>query len=348
MRRYTRKIQIGKISIGGDSPISVQSMTKTRTSDIDATVAQIQALEQVGCDIVRVAVPDVLAARSISSIKKQIKIPIVADIHFDHRLAILAIEAGADKVRINPGNLGRPENIQNILRKATDRNIPIRIGVNAGSIEKDLLKKYGRICSEALIDSVMRHIRICEKLSFKNLIVSVKSSDVNMMIDAYRKISSKVDYPLHLGVTEAGTEFLGVIKSAIGIGTLLQEGIGDTIRVSLTTDPIQEVEAGINILRALNLRSDGIVLTACPTCGRTKSDLLKIVREVEANVNQIKKTLKIAVMGCEVNGPGEAREADIGIACSGNYAILYKKGKPLRKISNQNIVSELLTEISKF
>jgi len=345
VRRYSRKIQVGKIAIGGDSPISVQSMVKTKTADIDATVVQILQLEQAGCDIVRIAVPDRLAFQALSLIKNQINIPLVADIHFDYHLAIMAIEAGVDKIRINPGNIGDPDKIKQVLIKAKNNNIPIRIGINAGSLEKHLLKKYGHPCAEAMVESAMQHIRICENFSFDNLIVSLKSSDVNITINACRLISKKIDYPLHLGVTEAGIENIGLIKSAIGIGTLLREGIGDTIRVSLTADPVNEVKAGINILRALNLKNNNITITSCPTCGRSETDLVNIVKEVERQVAHLKKPLKIAIMGCNVNGPGEAREADIGIVFGHKKAVLFKNGKAIKTIPETKIVGELLSEL---
>lgn len=345
MRRHCRKIWIGKIAIGGDSPITVQSMTKTLTSDIQATVEQIKNLEQSGCDIVRVAVPDESAARAFSSIKEQINLPLVADVHYDYRLAIMSIDAGADKIRINPGNIGRQHEIRLLLKKAKDRNIPIRIGVNAGSLEKDLLKKYGHPTAAALVESTLRQVRIFEKFDFENLVVSLKASDVNMMIDAYRLIADKIDYPLHLGVTEAGTETMGLIKSAIGIGTLLKDGIGDTIRVSLTADPIKEAQAGCAILRALNFRNDRITIISCPTCGRLEVDLFSIVNEVEKQTANLNKSLKIAIMGCAVNGPGEAREADIGIACGHEKAVLFKGGKAIKTIPEGTIVQEILKAV---
>ncbi len=348
MRRLSRKIAVGKIAIGGDSPIAVQSMTKTPTSDVDATVEQIMSLEQAGCDLVRVAVPDHLAARSLSSIKNQINLPLVADVHFDYRLAVMSIDAGADKIRINPGNIGRQHEIKLLLSKAADRNVPIRIGVNAGSLEKDLLKKYGHTCAEALVESALRQIQICEGFGFENLIVSLKSSDVNTMIDAYRLIAEKIDYPLHLGVTEAGTETMGLIKSAIGIGALLKAGIGDTIRVSLTANPIKEVQVGCAILQALNLKNDRVAIISCPTCGRAAIDLLSIVKEVEAQTANLKRPLKVAIMGCAVNGPGEAREADIGIAGAGKKAILFKKGKAIKTIPEEKIVQEILDEVAAY
>ncbi len=345
MRRHSRKIWVGNIAIGGDAPISVQSMTKTQTSDIEATVTQIKQLEQVGCEIVRVAVPDERAARAIASIKNQVHIPLVADMHYDYRLAILAIDAGPDKIRLNPGNISRTDQIKQILTKAKDQNIPIRIGINAGSLEKDLLRKYGSPLAEALVESAMRHIGICEQFGFENLVVSLKSSDVVTMIDAYRLIAPKIDYPLHLGITEAGSERMGLIKSAIGIGTLLKKGIGDTIRVSLTANPVKEVQAGIDILQALKIRNDKVQIISCPTCGRTKTDLYRIVNDVEMQLSNFNKPLKIAIMGCEVNGPGEAREADIGIVCGSENAVLFKKGKKIKTFRGEDIVEELLKEV---
>lgn len=323
-------------------------MVKTKTVDIDATVGQIRQLEQAGCDIVRIAVPDVLAARALASIKNQIHIPLVADIHFDYRLALIAIDMGVDKIRINPGNIGDTDKIKQVLAKAKENNIPIRIGVNSGSLEKDIIRKYGHPCAEALVESAMRHVRISEDFLFDNLIISLKSSDVKMTIDAYRLIATMIDYPLHLGITEAGAERAGIIKSAIGIGTLLQQGIGDTIRVSLTTDPVKEVAAGIDILHALNLRNERVTIISCPTCGRTETNLFKIVSEVENRIARVQMPLKIAIMGCTVNGPGEAREADIGIACGRNKAVLFKQGTVVRTISEPKIIGELLKEISKY
>jgi (E)-4-hydroxy-3-methylbut-2-enyl-diphosphate synthase len=348
LRRQSRKIRVGKIAIGGDAPVSVQSMTKTRTCDIDATVKQINCLEQAGCEIVRVAVPDEFTARAITSIKNQINIPLVADVHFDYRLAILSIEAGADKIRINPGNIRRTDHIKQVLTKAKDNDVPIRIGVNAGSLEKDLLRKYGVPSAAALVESVMRHIGICEKFGFESLVVSLKSSDIHLMIDAYRLIATKIDYPLHLGVTEAGPERIGLIKSAIGIGALLKKGIGDTIRVSLTADPVKEVQAGIEILQALNLKNERIQIISCPTCGRLQVDLLKIVNELEKKTHDIKKPLKVAIMGCAVNGPGEACNADIGIACGRKKAVLFKGGKTIKTMPEGKIVQEILKEVTAY
>lgn len=348
MRRHSRKISIGNIVIGGDAAIAVQSMTKTQTSDIDATVAQISQLEQAGGEIVRLAVTNESDARSLTSIKNQIHIPLVADVHFDHRLALLAMEAGADKVRLNPANIGGIDQIYAVLNKAKELNIALRIGVNAGSLEKDLLEKYGHPGVEALVESAMRHIAICEQFGFEKLVVSLKSSDVMTMIDAYRLIATKIDYPLHLGVTEAGSQRTGLIKSAIGIGTLLQEGIGDTIRVSLSADPVKEVQAGIDILQALGLRNERIQLVSCPTCGRVTDDLPKIVDEIERQTQHIKKPLKIAIMGCEVNGPGEAREADLGIVWGKKRAVLFKQGKAIKTYQGEEIVEALMKEVAAY
>jgi len=346
-RRNSREIKVGNVSVGGNSPITVQSMTKTKTTNIDATVAQILQLEQAGCDIIRVAVPNEAATNALSSIKQQITIPLVADIHFNHHLALKAIDAGVDKIRINPGNIGNRKKIKQVLFKANDFNIPIRIGVNAGSVEKDLLRKYGQPCAEAMVESAMRHIRICEEFSFTNLILALKASDVPMMISANKKIAELTDYPLHLGVTEAGTQHMGIIKSAIGIGTLLEQGIGDTIRVSLTADPLAEIKAGIDILKALKLKRQGVTIISCPTCGRLDYNMFKIVNELEEQVASIKKPVTVAIMGCVVNGPGEAREADIGIAGGKGKVVLFKKGEIVKTISEEKIVNVLLDEIEK-
>lgn len=347
-RRHAREVRIGNIAIGGNNAIAVQSMTKTNTNDIEATVAQIIELQNVGCDIVRVAVPDESSARALTSIKSQIDIPLVADIHFDPQLALLAIEAGADKIRINPGTFTKKSMLTQIVDQARIKNIPIRIGVNSGSIEQDLLKKYGRPSADALVESILHHVRIFEKLSFENLVLSLKASDVKMTIEAYQSIAEQTDYPLHLGVTEAGTSRMGIVKSAIGIGSLLQQGIGDTIRVSLADDPVVEVQTALEILRALNLRHEGLNLISCPGCGRQEVDLLKIVRDFEREIESPKKPITVAIMGCEVNGPGEAREADIGIACGRGKAVLFRNGKILRTIPEESILDELKKEIKRF
>lgn len=346
-RKPTRKVRVGELFIGGDAPITIQSMTNTRTSDAQATIAQIQKLQQAGCDIIRVAVPDIPAAQAIAEIKKNISIPLVADIHFDYRLAITAMENGVDKVRINPGNIGDRERVKSVVSCATERGIPIRIGVNAGSLEKDLLEKYGGVTAEALVESALKHVRILEDLDFHDIIISIKASSVPLTIAAYRLISERVSYPLHVGVTEAGTVYQGTVKSAVGIGALLAQGIGDTIRVSLTGDPVEEVKAGKAILKSLGLYRNGAELVSCPTCGRTRIDLIAIAQQVEMALESVDKPIKVAVMGCAVNGPGEAREADIGIAGGDGCALLFKKGEILRKVPEDKVVEELLREIEK-
>jgi len=344
-RRKSRKVIIKDVEIGGDSPITVQSMTNTKTYDIENTVNQILALENAGCDIVRVAVPDMASAEAISKIKKQIHIPLVADIHFDYRLAIESIKQGVDGLRINPGNIGNAENVIKVVEMAKSYEIPIRIGVNSGSLEKDLLKKYEGPKPEALVESALRHVEILEDMNFRNIVISLKSSDVLTSIYSYKLIAQKVDYPLHLGITEAGTLLTGTIKSSIGLGILLYEGIGDTIRVSLTGEPVEEVKVGLEILKSLNLRQHGINLISCPTCGRTQIDLIKIANEVQEKLAYIKKPLKVAVMGCIVNGPGEAREADIGIAGGNKRVAIFKKGEIIKTVPEEDAVLELMKEI---
>lgn len=345
-RKKTRKVRIGNIYVGGDSPITVQSMTNTDTRDPDSTTAQIKRLEDAGCDIVRVAVPDMEAAEAVVDIKKKINIPLVADIHFDYRLALSSIENGVDALRINPGNIGSQEKIKAVVNAAKSKGIPIRIGVNSGSLERDILDKYKKVTSEALVESALKHVGILESFGFYDIVISIKSSSVPMMIESYRLISQKVDYPLHLGVTEAGTIESGIIKSSIGIGTLLSEGIGDTIRVSLTGDPVDEVKVGRQILKALGIIKKGIDFISCPTCGRTDIDLIKIAKEVESRLEGIDKDIKVAVMGCVVNGPGEARDADIGIAGGHGEGLIFKKGKIIRKVPEDRIVDELMKEIN--
>ncbi|MGI6123501.1 MAG: flavodoxin-dependent (E)-4-hydroxy-3-methylbut-2-enyl-diphosphate synthase [Acetivibrionales bacterium] len=347
MRRKTRKIRVGNVFIGGDAPITIQSMTNTKTSDIDSTVSQIQALANAGCDIVRVAVPDMEAAEAISGIKERISIPLVADIHFDYRLALKAMENGADKIRINPGNIGSVEHVKEVVQMAKAKEIPIRIGVNGGSLEKDLLKKYGHVCAEALVESALGHVKILEDLNFYNIVISIKSSDVKLSFKAHQMLSKSVDYPLHIGVTEAGTPYSGTIKSAVGIGAMLLSGIGDTIRVSLTGDPVLEIKAAKEILKACGLNKKGVVFVSCPTCGRTQINLIDIAQKVEEALEDIEKPIKVAVMGCVVNGPGEAREADIGIAGGKGSAVIFKKGEIIRKVSEDQIVEALLEEIKK-
>ncbi len=347
-RRKSRKVYVGNVPIGGDAPISVQSMTKTKTSDVKATLKQIYQLAEAGCDIVRVAVPDKESAEALAEIVKGSPIPVVADIHFNHIFALKAIEAGVAKVRINPGNIGSKERIKQVLKSAKERGIPIRIGVNSGSLEKDLLEKYGYPTAEALFESAMRHVEICEEFGFSDIVISVKSTDVRLMIEAYRLIASKTDYPLHLGVTEAGPFFTGTIKSAVGIGTLLAEGIGDTIRVSLTDDPVKEVEVGREILRSLGLASRNVEIIACPTCGRLEVDLFKIVNELQEKLKGVKKPVKVAILGCVVNGPGEASEADIGVACGKGVGILYRNGEVVRRVKEEEIVQAVIEEVEKF
>lgn len=344
-RHKTRKFFIGDVPIGGDSPISVQSMTNTDTSDISATVEQIHALTQAGCDIVRAAVPKKDAVKALAAIKKQISIPLVADIHFDYQLALGALDAGADKIRINPGNIGKPERVQAIVKKAVSCKAPIRIGVNSGSVEKDILKREGGPTVNALVDSGLRHIDLCRQFGAENLVLSLKSSDVLKTVEAYRSASRQTDVPLHIGITEAGSVKSGTIKSAVGLGILLAKGIGDTLRVSLTGDPVEEVYTGLHILKNLNLAPHGIDIISCPTCGRTEVDLIPIVNTVEKRLTGVDKNLTVAIMGCVVNGPGEAREADIGVACGRKSAVLFKKGKIVRKINEDQIVDELIKEV---
>ena len=338
---------MGSLLIGGDAPISVQSMTNTDTCDVSATISQIKRLQSAGCELVRVAVPNMKSASVIGEIKANISIPLVADIHFDYRLALRAIEQGIDKLRINPGNIGDKEKIKMVVESAMKNGVPIRIGVNSGSLEKDLLEKYGHATSEAMVESAMRHVKILEEFGFYDIVISLKASDPLRTIETYRLISDRVDYPLHLGVTEAGTAFAGSIRSAVGIGVLLSEGIGDTIRVSLTDDPVQEVRAGYEILKSLGLREHGVTIISCPTCGRTQIDIIKIAREVEARLSDIEKPIKVAVMGCVVNGPGEAMDADIGIAGGKGLGLLFKKGKKVRTIPEEQLVNVLVDEVRK-
>lgn len=344
-RRKTRPVFVGRVQVGGGAPISVQSMTKTDTRDPAATVGQINQLAEDGCEIIRAAVPDREAAAALPEILRGIDIPLVADIHFDHRLALEAIKAGVDGLRINPGNIGSRNKVEEVVRAAQGRGIPIRIGVNAGSLEKELLAKFGGVTPEAMVESAMRHVNILEELNFSNIKLSLKASNVPLMLEAYRLMSEKVDYPLHLGVTESGTLRCGAVKSAVGIGILLAEGIGDTIRVSLTGHPGHEVRVGFDILKTLGLRSRGAEIISCPTCGRTEIDLIKIAEEVEEKLQRLDRPLKIAIMGCVVNGPGEAREADVGIAGGKGFGIIFRKGEVLRKVPEDSLVEELLKEI---
>lgn len=347
-RKKTKKIQIGNVPVGGDAPISVQSMTCTPTEDVKATVNQILRLEEEGCEIVRVAVPDKEAADAIDSILKQIHIPLVADIHFNYRLALKALEQGVHKIRINPGNIGSPDQIRKVLQAAGERNVPIRIGVNAGSLEKELIQKYDGIIAEGLVESALKHIRLCEDFGFEALVVSIKASHIPLMIETNRMLSEKVDYPIHLGVTEAGTPRTGILRSAVGIGTLISEGIGDTIRVSLTGDPVEEVRAGFEILKSLSLRKHGLTIISCPTCGRTHANLVSTVESVEKALADVKTSLTVAIMGCVVNGPGEAREADIGVAFGKGSALFFKKGEIVRKLKEDEVVETLVKEIRQW
>ena len=334
--------------MGGNAPIAVQSMTNTFTQDVPATVSQIQRLEAAGCEIVRVAVPDQEAAQAISSIKKNVSIPVIADIHFDYHLAIAAVEAGADGLRLNPGNIGSHKKIKAVVDCAKMFNVPIRIGVNSGSLEKDILKKYNGVTAEGMVESALRHIDFITSLDFHNIKISIKASDVHRTVEAYRLLSSKTDLPLHVGVTEAGGIYSGIVKSSLGIGMLLSEGIGDTIRVSLTRDPVEEVRVGYEILKALDIRRYGPDIISCPTCGRCKIDLFNIVERIENELLLNPLPIKIAIMGCVVNGPGEAKEADIGIAGGDGTGILFKKGKVIKKFPEEKLVEVLLAEVDKF
>jgi len=348
-RRATRQIQLGKVKVGGDAPITVQSMTKTDTRDVKATVHQIWSLEAAGCEIVRCAVPVREAAEQLGEIKKRIRIPLVADIHFNYKLALIAIAQGVDGLRLNPGNIGARKYVEEVVRAASERKIPIRIGVNAGSLEKDLLQKYNGPTAQGMVESGLRHIRILEDVGYQEIKISLKASDPLMMIEAYRMLADQVNYPFHLGVTEAGTPTVGTIKSAVGLGTLLAEGIGDTIRVSLAADPVEEVRVGNEILKALGLKKDGLTFVACPSCGRADVDLVGLAKAVEermipyANLN-----LHVAVMGCEVNGPGEARAADLGVAGGKGIGLIFKKGEVIRKVPEAQIVDALMEEVERF
>lgn len=351
-KRVSKKIEIGNISVGGNSPVSVQSMTNTDTCDIDATYAQVKALQDRGCDIIRLAVPNEEASKTFYKLKeKGITIPMVADIHFDYKLAISSVQNGADKIRINPGNIGSEDNIKAVVKACNEKNIPIRVGVNSGSLDKEILAKYGHVSAEALAESVLKHASILERFDFNNIVLAIKSSDPRMMIDANRVVAKMCDYPLHLGVTEAGSMRMGVMKSAVGIGSLLTEGIGDTIRVSLTADPLYEIDWGIKILEAAGIRQNqGIEIVSCPTCGRTKIDIIALVDEFENRMTKEitnNKPLKVAIMGCVVNGPGEAKEADIGIAGGNGEALLFKKGEIIKKLPEEGLITALINEINR-
>ncbi len=345
MRRKSRVVYVGEVPVGGDHPIVVQSMTTSDTRDIKATIKQIIQLQVAGCEIVRVAVIDEEAAQAISRIKEGTNIPIIADIHFDYRLALSSVKAGCDGLRINPGNIGAKSKVQEVVKICQDKRVPIRIGVNAGSLDKEIYKKYGQICAQAMVDSAMENIQILESMNFYDIKVSLKASSVPLSVEAYQMISERVDYPLHLGITEAGTIPRALVKSAMGLGILLNEGIGDTVRVSISSDPVYEVWAAYEILRSAGLRERGIELVSCPTCGRCEIDLFRIVEEVDEKIRFLDRNLKVAVMGCIVNGPGEARDADIGIAGGRGLGILFKNGEVVKKIPENQLVDELIKEI---
>lgn len=346
-RRKTRQIMIGNVRVGGDAPVSIQSMTNTDTLDVNATVKQIKALEKAGCEIIRLAVLNQDAANVMDKIKKKIKIPLIADIHFDYRLALKAIEKGVDGLRLNPGNIGSKARVKEVVKAAKERRIPIRIGINAGSLERDILEKYGHPTSEGMVESALRHIRILEDLDFFDIKISLKASDIWKTIDAYRLLAKKVDYPFHIGITEAGTIFSGTVKSSVGLGILLAEGIGDTLRVSLTGDPVEEVRVGWEILKSLKLRQRGVNIISCPTCGRIKIDAIKLANEIEKRLSHITKPINVAVMGCVVNGPGEAVESDIGIAGGDGVGLLYIGGKAVKKVKEKDIAETIIKEVER-
>ena len=348
MRKPTRAVKVRDIQIGGGAPVAVQSMTKTDTTDVDGTIRQIEQMVEAGCEIVRIAVPDDDAAAAMYEIRKRTDVPIVADIHFHYKLALKALDAVIDKLRLNPGNIGSEARVREVVRAAEAQKVPIRIGVNGGSLEKDLLKKYGTATPEAMVESGMRHIAILEQLGFGDIVISLKASDVNRMVEAYRLMSEKVDYPLHLGVTEAGTPFGGTIKSAMGIGMLLHEGIGDTIRVSLAAEPHEEVRVGWEILKSLELRKRGVTVVACPTCGRLDIDnFVEIVTEVERRLAHVEEPLHLSIMGCAVNGPGEAHDSQLGITFGRNVGMIFKNGVPMRRVSGEDIVEEFVKEVEQ-
>lgn len=346
-REQTKVVQIGDRKIGGGNPIAIQSMTNTKTEDIDATVKQILALEKAGCDIIRCAVPTMEAAKALAKIKQQIHIPLVADIHFDYRLAIAAMENGADKIRINPGNIGSKERVQAVVDTAKERNIPIRVGVNSGSLEKEIVEKYGQVTAEGLVESALDKVAMIEEMGYDNLVISIKSSDVLMCIKAHELIAKQTNYSLHVGVTESGSLIAGNIKSAIGLGNILYQGIGDTIRVSLTGDPVEEIRSAKLILKSLGLRKGGVTVVSCPTCGRTQIDLIGLAGKVEKMVSDLDLDIKVAVMGCVVNGPGEAKEADLGIAGGKGEGLLIKKGEVIAKVPEDQLLDALKTELDK-
>ncbi len=347
-RHKTRVVRIGDVAIGGENPIRIQSMCNTKTEDVEATVAQIRALTAAGCEIVRVAVPTVAAAEAIGDIRRQIKIPLVADIHFDYRLALAAMEHGADKIRINPGNIGEDWKLREVVNAAKERNIPIRVGVNSGSLEKDLLQKYGGVTAEGIVESALEKVHRIEELGYENLVISIKSSDVLMCIRAHELLAAETDYPLHIGITEAGTLLRGTVKSAVGLGVILYEGIGDTIRVSLTGDPLEEIKAAREILKSLGLRKGGVEVVSCPTCGRTEIDLIGLANRVESLVERYSDLdVRVAVMGCVVNGPGEAREADFGVAGGNGAGVLIRKGEVIRTMPEAELLPALEAELQR-
>ena len=347
-RRVSRKVKAGHVEIGGKAPISIQSMTNTDTRDFETTSRQILALQDAGCEIIRIAIPDMEAAENIKKLKTAVKVPLVADIHFDYTLALKSIEMGIDKIRINPGNIGSFENVRKVADAAKEKGIPIRIGINSGSIEKRLLEKYGGATPEAMVESALTHGDILLKAGFYDIVYSLKASNVPMTVAAYRYIADKTDAPLHIGITEAGTEFQSTVKSSAGLGILLSEGIGDTMRVSVTGDPLVEVKIAKSILRSLDLRKDGIEIISCPTCGRTCTDIIPIVKEIEDRIQGYNQNMKIAIMGCAVNGPGEAKEADAGVACGKNEGLIFRKGEVIRKVREEEIVENLMREINDF
>lgn len=343
----TKQVKVGNVLVGGGAPVSIQSMLNIPASDIENSVKQAVRLEEAGCEIIRIAIPNMEAVRLIPALKENVKMPVVADIHFDYKLAIESVAAGVDKIRINPGNIGGTDRVKAVVDACKPKEIPIRIGVNSGSVEKEILAKYGSPTAEALCESALYHASLLERLDYTNIVLSMKSSNVKTMVDAYKLAAKKCNYPLHLGVTEAGTERMGIIKSAAGLGALLLQGIGDTIRVSLTADPVKEIYAAKDILKALDIRRDGVQFVSCPTCGRTKIDLISIATEVENRLRDCNKNIKVAVMGCAVNGPGEAKEADIGIAGGNGVGLIFKKGEIIRKVPEDKLIEELIKEVEK-
>jgi (E)-4-hydroxy-3-methylbut-2-enyl-diphosphate synthase len=343
-----RPVRVGRLTIGGDAPVAIQSMTKTDTRDVDATLRQIEQMDAVGCEVIRMAVPDAEAAAAVTEIRKRTSAVLVADIHFQYRLALAVLDSGIDKLRLNPGNIGDADKVRQVVKKAQACKVPIRIGVNAGSLERHLLEKYGYPTPEGMCESALFHVKILEEFDFRDIIISLKASSVNMTVAAYRMLATQVDYPFHLGITEAGTQFSGTIKSSIGLGMLLAEGIGDTIRVSLAADPCEEVRVGYDILKSLEIRARGPMIIACPTCGRLEVDLFKIVGEIEQQTAHIKEPISVAVMGCAVNGPGEAKVADLGVACGRGNGVLYRDGHAFRRVPEDAIVPELIKEIEAY